>query len=186
MLLDQLPKTIDPRKLARQGSQFEGSLPLSKFERLVVSLASNQGEVFTSLSFFMSSDNRVILQGHIQANLKMTCQRCLEVTEICVASDLNLMGVLTDEQIRLLPEHYEPLMLQDEPMPLIPLIEEELLLSLPIVAYHPPESCPVQQSFTTASVEETSYLSGQIENDNNRINPFSVLAGLKTGLTKPN
>ncbi|WP_299729012.1 YceD family protein [uncultured Endozoicomonas sp.] len=179
MLSGQLPKTFDPRKLARQGLQFEGTLALNKFEQLVASLADDQGEVKISLHFYMSEDHRVVLQGHVEANLKLICQRCLDLAELPVRVDLNLMGVLTDEQAKMLPEEFEPLMLQEEPMELIPLLEEELLLSLPIVAYHPPEACQVQQSYTTESDEELRDSDAQAEEERKRRNPFSVLAGLK-------
>ncbi len=185
MLSGQLPKTVDPRKLARQGLQFEGSLALKQFDRLVGSLADDQGEVKVFLHFYMSEDHRVVLQGYVEANLKMICQRCLDVAELPVRSDLNLMGVLTDEQARSLPEGYEPLMLIDEPMELVPLLEEELLLSLPIVAYHPPEACQVQQSFTTESDGEAEAFAAQAEEEEKRRNPFSVLASLKTDATEP-
>ncbi|WP_067521007.1 YceD family protein [Endozoicomonas ascidiicola] len=179
MLSGQLPKTFDPRKLARQELQFEGTLALNKFEQLVASLADDQGEVKISLHFYMSEDHRVVLQGHVEANLKLICQRCLDIAELPVRVDLNLMGVLTDEQAKMLPEEFEPLMLQEEPMELIPLLEEELLLSLPIVAYHPPEACQVQQSYTTESDEELRASDAQAEEERKRRNPFSVLAGLK-------
>ena len=39
MLPGKLPKTFDPRKLARQGLQFEGTLALKQFEQLVASIA---------------------------------------------------------------------------------------------------------------------------------------------------
>ncbi|WP_257264963.1 YceD family protein [Endozoicomonas sp. ONNA2] len=182
MLSGQLPKTIDPRKLARQGLKFEGSLALKQFDRLVASLADDQGEVQVFLHFYMSEDHRVVLEGYVEANLKMICQRCLDVAELPVRSDLNLMGVLTDEQARSLPEGYEPLMLREEPMALLPLLEEELLLSLPIVAYHPPEACQVQQSFTTESDEEAK--AARAEEERKRRNPFSVLASLKADQKK--
>lgn len=185
MLSGQLPKNVDPRRLARQGVRFEGSLALKQFDRLVAGLADDQGEVKVFLHFCMSEDHRVVLEGHVEANLKMVCQRCLEVAELPVCSDLNLMGVLTDEQARSLPEGYEPLMLQEGLMELIPLLEEELLLSLPVVAYHPPEACQARQSFTTESDEDAEVFAAQAEEENRRRNPFSILASLKIETTEP-
>ena len=181
MLSGQLPKTFDPRKFARQGKQFEGSLALKQFDRLVGSLADDQGEVKVSLHFHMSEDHRVILEGHVEANLKMICQRCLDVAELPVRSDLSLMGVKTDEQAKALPEGYEPLFLQEEPTELISVLEEELLLAVPLVPFHLLEDCHSQQHYTTESEQDALDLAVEVKEENKSNNPFSVLAKLKTG-----
>ena len=180
MLSGQLPKTFEPRKFARQGKQFEGSLALKQFDRLVGSLADDQGEVKVFLRFHMSEDHRVILEGHVEANLKMICQRCLDVAELPVRSDLSLMGVRTDEQAKALPEEYEPLLIQEEPTELIPLLEEELILALPLVPFHSLELCHAQQDFTTESEAEALAAAIEAEEEKKSNNPFSVLAKLKT------
>ena len=180
MLSAQLPKTFDPRKFARQGKQFEGSLALKQFDRLVDSLADDQGEVKVVLHFHMSEDHRVVLEGHVEANLKMICQRCLDVAELPVRSDLSLMGVMTDEQAKALPEEYEPLQLHEEPLELIPLLEEELLLALPLVPFHPLDACQSQQDFSTETEEEALVAAVKAEEERKSKNPFSVLAKLKT------
>lgn len=183
MIIGQLPKAFDPRKLARQGKQFEGSLALEQFGQLVDSLADDKGEVQVSLHFYMSEDHRVILEGSVSATLKMICQRCLDVAGVPVTADLRLMGVLTDEQAKALPEDFDPMYMGEEPVELVPLLEEELLLALPIVAYHPPEDCPAQRSFTTESEEEAEAFAEQVEEERKSSNPFSVLAELKTDTT---
>lgn len=183
MLSRQLPKTFDARKLARREAQFEGSLALNLFEQLVDAVADDQGEVKAKLHFYMSEDHRVVLEGHVEADLQMICQRCLDQAPITVSADFSLMGVLTDEQARALPDGYEPLMLSDEQQELVPLLEEELLLNLPIVAYHAPDACSVQQSFTTETEEEAQAFAAQVERDRVNQNPFSVLASLKSDAT---
>ncbi len=180
MLSGQLPKTFDPRKFARQGIQFEGTLALNQFSRLVESLADDQGEVKVSLQFHMSENHRVIVEGQVKANLKMICQRCLDLAELTVCSELNLMGVRTDEQAKALPVGYEPLFLEDEPMELLPLLEEELLLSLPLVPFHPPELCQSKQFYTTETEQEALVSAEKAEKENKDRNPFSVLAKLKS------
>ena len=180
MIIGQLPGAFDPRKLARRGVQFEGSLALEQFGQLVDSLADDKGEVQVSLHFYMSEDHRVILEGFVSATLPLICQRCLGVAAIPVTADLRLMGVLTDEQARALPEAFDPMMMGDEPVELVPLLEEELLLALPIVASHPPEDCPAQSSYTTETEKEAKAFAEQVEKKRKSSNPFSVLAELKT------
>ncbi|WP_263079970.1 YceD family protein [Endozoicomonas sp. Mp262] len=185
MLIGQLPKTIDPRKLARQGMQFEGSLALNRFSRLVDALADDQGEVKATLRFYLDEDRQVVLEGHLDLACKMVCQRCLDIADIPVHTDIRLMAVWTDEQAKALPSGYEPLFLQEEPVELVPLLEDELLLELPLIPFHKPEQCSAQQDFSTgpedagseAALVEVEEKSGEAD----RTNPFSVLAKLKAG-----
>lgn len=183
MLIGQLPKTIDPRKLARQGMQFEGSLALNRFSRLVDILADDQGEVMAWLRFYLDEDQQVVLEGSLDAACQMVCQRCLDVAGIPVHADIRLMAVWTDEQAKALPSGYEPLFLQEEPIELVPLLEEELLLALPLIPFHQPEQCAVQQDFSTGSDAVDPDQDGDDEKEAgaDRANPFSVLAKLKTG-----
>ena len=182
MFIGQLPKTIDPRKLARQGMQFEGSLALNRFSRLVGLLADDQGEVKVTLHFDLDEYNRVILTGCLDLVCKMVCQRCLDVADIPVHANIQLMAVWTDEQAQALPSNYEPLFLQEEPTELVPLLEEELLLSLPLIPYHLPEACAVKQPSISGDVLSDEGAQGEEQGRNEKAaNPFSVLAKLTTG-----
>ena len=183
MAIGELPKSFDPRKFARQGRQFEGSLALNQFGRLVDSLVDDKGEVQVVLNFSLSENNRVVLEGHVEAELSMICQRCLDVAAIPVRAEFSLMGVLTDEQAKALPEEYEPLMFGDEPVELVPLLEEELLLAVPLVAYHSLEDCSAQQFYTTETEEEARAAAIEAEKEREKENPFNVLAKLKTDTT---
>jgi uncharacterized protein len=69
-----------------------------------------------------------------------------------------------------LPKGYDVLELGEDPLDLLALIEEELLLALPIVPAHDPQEC---QQPADNQVSESS------EDEVTRSNPFSVLAQLK-------
>ena len=49
--------------------------------------------------------------------------------------------VHSDEEAQRLPENYDPLLLTDETLPLATLVEEELLLSMPIITRHKLAEC---------------------------------------------
>ncbi len=178
MLIGQLPKTVDPRKLARQGIQFEGSLALNRFSRLVDALADDRGEVRVSLHFYQDEFGKTVLKGHLVVDCKMICQRCLDIADIPVHADMLLMAVWTDKQARALPVDYDPLFLQEEPIELVPLLEDELLLALPLIPYHAPELCSVAQNYSVG--DAVAEAADELKEDETR-NPFSVLAKLKTG-----
>jgi len=76
--------------------------------------------------------------------LRLVCQRCLEPMDVHVTAQPSLGMVRTDLEAERLPPSYEPLQVGDEPVPLVAVIEDELLLALPIVSMHEPQVCPVQ------------------------------------------
>ncbi|MDD7805746.1 MAG: YceD family protein [Endozoicomonas sp. (ex Botrylloides leachii)] len=188
MFIGKLPKTIDPRKLARQGMQLEGSLALSRFSRLVDLLSDNKGEVQVALRCDLDEYNRAVLKGHLDVMCKMICQRCLNAADLPIHADVQLVAVWTDEQAKALPSDYEPLFLQEDPIELVPLLEDELLLALPIIPYHKQGQCAIEQTYTTAIAPELtderkcqSIVEDAKAKKAEKTNPFSVLAKLKAG-----
>ena len=74
----------------------------------------------------------------------------------------------TEEHAKNLPRYYDPLIVAGDDLELFPMVEEELILSLPIVPYH--DDCSVQTSFGDVATTD---------NETDKPNPFSVLASLK-------
>lgn len=72
-----------------------------------------------------------------------------------------------------LPKGYDALEVGEEPLDLLALVEDELLLALPIVPAHDPEVCQHPAGFVVEDEPESS------EVEDKRPNPFSVLAQLK-------
>lgn len=70
-------------------------------------------------------------------------------------------------------EGYDALEVGEEPLDLLALVEDELLLALPIVPAHDPEVCQHPAGFVVEDEPESS------EVEDKRPNPFSVLAQLK-------
>ena len=179
MFTGQLPKHISPRKLAFQNAIFEGVVPVASCPRLTDVLADDQAEIQVSLRFEVDEQRRPLIRGELDAILPMVCQRCLEVAEIKVSACISMAVVRNEDQARNLPGDLDPLLVEDEAVELLPLIEQEMLLSMPGFAYHENETCHSNQvAYSTlpeGSAEELDVESVQ------RPNPFSVLAGLKTG-----
>lgn len=100
----------------------------------------------------------------------MVCQRCLELVTLPIHSECSYVVVKEGANTQSLPKGYDVLELGEDPLDLLALIEEELLLALPIVPAHHPEECqqPAGLDEPEPSVDEVT-----------RSNPFSVLAQLK-------
>ncbi|WP_417223141.1 YceD family protein [Amphritea sp.] len=163
-----LPKKIDPRKLADRGVRIQGDAELALLPNLATMLADKQGKVSVDLQFDTDELRIRTIKGTADAKVSMTCQRCLEPVEIEVEAKFNLAVAPTEEHAKNLPRYYDPLIVAGDDLELFPMVEEELILSLPIVPYH--DDCSVQTSFGD---EVTT------DNETDKPNPFSVLASLK-------
>ncbi|WP_010324064.1 YceD family protein [Marinobacterium stanieri] len=163
-----LPKKIEPRKLAEWETALAGTAAIAAMPRLASNLVTDEGVVDVDLQFAKDEQNLCILTGHAHGSVLMTCQRCLEPVKVVVNAEFNLAVALTDEQAKHLPRSYDPLIIETDEIELLPVIEDELMLSLPLVPYH--DDCSIQTSFGDAETARTQ---------EEKPNPFSVLAQLK-------
>lgn len=167
-MLDRLPKFIDPLLMTERGRGLVGEMQLSEFPRLAELLADNRGVAVFELSFFKQGRQNV-LQGKISTVLKLRCQNCLQVLDWPVDCEFRLGIVASLDEARRLPGDLEPLLVGQEKTVLRDIIEEELLLSVPLFPKH------AKPCFDYRQYSDTPAESGQSKTDN----PFAVLAKLK-------
>lgn len=173
MLADALPRYIDVRKLSQQQGQVKGVIALSQLPRLKEFVGQQSVNVEAQLSFFRDEEGRQRVEGSITTKLVVACQRCLQPFAQPVQSSVNLVIVRSDEESRNLPAELDGWQIDDDQVELAHLLEDEILLAMPIVALH--EECEMAASIAAqpSSKMQTS------STDNSKVNPFSVLAELK-------
>ncbi len=164
-----LPRRLDPRKLAHQRAVFSGSIPAEGLPRLQEAVASI-GSVHADVEFAVADQGEKLMQGTVTSELELTCQRCLEPLSTQVQSEFALAIVWTEEDAKQLPAAYDPWITGDGEGDLYEILEEELLLSLPVVPFHPGEC-----------VDEALFSSGELPDGTSekKPNPFQVLQQLK-------
>lgn len=167
----RLPDSVDPYQLARAGEVLQGELDGTDMDRLRSLLHGTMEPVSLQLRFSLSQGRLPVISGHVRARLPLLCQRCLETTIEDIDASFSLGVIRGEGQLAQLPEDLEPLILEQDKLTLSSLIEDELLLSLPLVAMHQPEQCAVR-------LEPTGNRQGQAEEEP-RKNPFAVLESLK-------
>lgn len=89
---------------------------------------------------------------------QLKCQRCLEVLEIPIDSTTRVGLVASEADVGSVPEDLEPMLAPDGRTSIGEIVEEELLLALPIVPLHEQE-CAVAPSaplMTDAPEEQTT------------------------------
>ncbi|MBR9911557.1 MAG: nucleic acid-binding protein [Gammaproteobacteria bacterium] len=162
-----LPRLIDPRKFAQQGLNLSGEVKLSELQRVSALVLDDSSGVRVVLEFIVDEERHRIISGSADCVLKVTCQRCLEPVDVPVSATLKLAIVWDEDGARQLPKTLDPLILGEGQADLYTIIEDELLLSLPMASYHP-EDCIAQTSFGE-----------EVEESTNSANPFQVLEQLK-------
>ena len=170
MFGERLPVHIDPIRFAETDRILEGIIPLSGMKRLADLLLENSGEVTVKLEFGVDSEGIRYLQGHITATLIMTCQRCLESLTHQVDNDFLIAFVGEGKSEDSIPEYYEPFLLDGDPVYLQDLIEDELILAVPLIPKHDNECVDYE-------MEELE--PEQVEVSTPEENPFAVLSSLK-------
>lgn len=169
---NRLPHQLDPFRLAEMGIVIEGRIPLNQLRRLSEVIAKDAGQVQVELRFDIDELGVPCAYGKVEAELQLTCQRCLEVFPYQVAQEIALAWVRSATDIDKLPSRYEPYLVEAVPLILNDVIEEELLLAIPQVPVHTESECIAS---LRSKVSKTEQQDAPV-----RENPFAILAKLKT------
>jgi len=171
-----LPASIDPIQLAERGARLTGTLPLKGMARLAQTALEGSGDVFVDLAFERDEgENVLLMHGRLQVRLRVTCQRCLDVMDLELEAAPWLILLRPDAR-RVPREEDEPdTLVVDKPLSLSALVEDELLLALPMVPMHEPNRCAARAHVTKDG------RAGELKPDEKgRPSPFSMLRKLKT------
>ncbi|MDO8954930.1 MAG: YceD family protein [Gammaproteobacteria bacterium] len=150
-----LQPKIDPASYARASQEVKGSLAFAEMPRLLEVLANDKGAVEYCLSFTVDEEKFVVIGVNAKAALPLICQRCMQPFEYKVKLYSELSPVTNPDKANDLPERYEAWPLSEE-MTIVPIdiIEEELLLSLPIVPMHDEAICPATKLLAASKPSE--------------------------------
>lgn len=132
----QLPKTLDPIKFAKQHVHIQGQCALSVLPR--VQAISDQGDhqAVVDLQFGQDASRTYFIQGTLKATLTLICQRCNGLMSYEMDISFMLSPVVSEERAKNLPDRYEPVFMADEIISVYEMIEDEMLLALPMVPKH--------------------------------------------------
>lgn len=131
------PDSVDPWRMAAQGRCFEKRLPLLAMPRLGGLLAATEGALVAAVEFGREADLVWYVRVRVEGRLPLTCQRSGKVFDFPIAVDsrLGLMRQEADEAA--LPPGYEPLLVQGDSIRPTDVVEDELILALPLVPVAP-------------------------------------------------
>ncbi len=163
-----LPARIDPFQLADKGASLAGTLAADALPRLRAAVLSLE-ETDAALDFARDDAQRCVIRGTASASVTMSCQRCLEPVRLTLQAAFHDAVVRDEAAAEGLPEELEPIVAGHSLAP-AEVIEDELLLVLPIVPRH---------EDSVACGPRAKVLERQKKAEQKQPNPFAVLKNLK-------
>lgn len=174
-----VPGRLNVAEFAQAGGHLSGVEPLARFERLALEAVEPANGL--QVAFNAQGEERRDAGGkaqpwmHLQASteLPLTCQRCLTPVRTCIEADRWFRFVADEETAAALDEELEEdVLVASRDFDLLGLVEDELLMELPITPRH--DVCPQD---VPLSVQDPDFDSAEKE----KANPFAALAKLRPG-----
>ncbi|MEY4564096.1 MAG: hypothetical protein RLZZ618_3373 [Pseudomonadota bacterium] len=171
------PFQLDVEAFAKDGATLQGQWPLSRLPRLDESVLRDATGHHEDVSWRVEGERREVRGGPTQtwlhvasgAKVMLECQRCLKPVMAPVAIERSFMFVHGEAAAAELDiDSEDDVLAFSRSLDVAELIEDELLLALPLVPRH--EVCPEPLVASTAELppDDTPH-------------PFAALAALKKG-----
>lgn len=170
-----VPNHVEYRRFATHERAIEGIIPLASLPRVVAitqksPVASDVAQL--QLTFAEDAQRRVRVSGSVSACLVLQCQRCTQPFEQPVDADIAGVVVADEQAAAQVPHADEPILADGDALDVHALVEDELLLALPMVARCSDPQCRANY--------ESQPLSEQADaTPKRKDNPFAVLDRLK-------
>ena len=138
------PKEIDPLRFCKMTQVWEVDAGLSEFPRLLPEFT--QGQLHCRVTGRTDKHYGCVLRLEISGEVETTCQRCLGrlAQEVTIASEISLARDEAElERRNADSEAGMDTILMSAKLSLIELIEDEVLLGLPLAPMHAPGVCVI-------------------------------------------
>lgn len=185
------PRRLDVAAFAKAHAHLEGHACLADMARLAETLVAPADETLGDLHWQAAGAQRDVLGGapqvrvHLQARAKvwLTCQRCLGPAAHDLVVDRLFRFMRSEDEAAQLDENSddEDVLAMSRTLDLLWLIEDELIMALPIVPRH--EICPmplaVPASGSVAGANEPAAVGMAPAQQAGEAHPFAMLKTLK-------
>lgn len=184
-MFSRLPVEVNPFRLVEQRKILSGGisqLRMSRIQDLLCDDKDDTAEVKVKLAFDRTEIGLPCITGEMEAQLDLSCQRCLSKLPYSLSSTIQVIFVMTDEQAeRAQSEGYDTYLVEDERLFLQDFIEDELLLALPLSTMH--EDCdagrPYIEGLPGDEVVNEIHNETDLAEEGEKENPFAALKNLK-------
>ncbi|MBL0011556.1 MAG: DUF177 domain-containing protein [Nitrosomonas sp.] len=162
---------IDPLDFVQSAGIHRGKIPVDVLVRLHDFLFDKEGELIYQISGQFDKNEKPGLQLEIIGKIHLSCQRCLE--KLSHEVDLQTFLVLAKTEAELDQTDEDDTVdaiLSTPDMDVVSLIEDEIILSLPISSRHADGEC---------SIQELESINDNLTSKKQSAHPFAALIALK-------
>ncbi len=129
-------KPLDVDRLSEAEADIDFAVPLAELPRLRAQLASVSGEAHGRVHFRRMA-GVAVAELTLSGTAHLVCQRCLGAMDVGIETEAQVGLIPTEADAGRVPEELEPVLAPEGRISAGELVEEELLLALPIVPLHP-------------------------------------------------
>ncbi|NQZ79782.1 MAG: 23S rRNA accumulation protein YceD [Colwellia sp.] len=166
----KLPITIDPKRSAQRKLVCEGRFELSGMNRLLAVCENTSEQVKVNVNFNMDERGLIVISGTSSVLVTLICQRCTDAFEQLLEVSFTFSPVKDADEEAELPSYYDAIELDENgEINLRELVEDELLLEIPLIPRHSIEDCKAPADSVW----------GELPEELEKPNPFDVLKQLK-------
>jgi uncharacterized protein len=158
---------INTLEFAEKSLEIHGTIAPFDLERLADVLHDRDGELRYHLKGCINKQFKPQLELRVQGRLRLVCQRCLGAVEFSLDGVTRFVIVASEDMVPMPEDDLDEVdyLVADPHQSVEALVEDEVLLGLPLAPVHEIDDCAVK-------------LSGALEQ---KENPFKILQGLKLG-----
>ncbi|GAB3292386.1 23S rRNA accumulation protein YceD [Pseudidiomarina andamanensis] len=168
----RVPITVDPVKSAGKQLTYIGIVPGKSLVRLQELLLEACPDIDVSLNFDIDEQGIKRIRGEAQVTVQASCERCGDPMTVPLQSTFIYAPLTRRQTATDMPEEYEPIELDElGEVNLHELVEDELILAMPVVVKHDERECRVDSNAMKWGVIDDS--------PEAKDNPFAVLQELK-------
>jgi len=126
----------DLMALAERGEVLEGTIDLARFGRLTELLNSSEGSARARMAFRLRHDDVLLVELECEAALELVCQYCLDPMKHEVRERIDIAVAESEDSLAVVSREMESIALNGDRFRPATLIEDELIVSLPLVPRH--------------------------------------------------
>ena len=126
---------LDVDRLSRGEAEIDFEVPLAELPRLKSRIPGIGGSVRGAARFGQES-RFAVAELSLAGTASLQCQRCMQAMELATESTTNVALILAEADAAEVPDELEPVLAREGRISAGELVEEEMLLVLPIVPLH--------------------------------------------------
>jgi uncharacterized protein len=134
---------VDSVQFARTNGELSGSATMSDLKRLALVVLAQEDGLQVRLVGFQDDEARPCLRLRVNGAIRLACQRCLEPLSLEFSSDRSFILVEREDDMTELADEDDAIesLMADGELDVLVLVEDEILLQIPIAPAHDPGKC---------------------------------------------